>query len=87
MNVAKVDQDVAYVVVVAHVCCKRLFSIFHLFFQTCVASMFIQMLHMFHTYVAGVLSRYCICLQWFSSVIRCFFACISDVCRKCFNCF
>jgi hypothetical protein len=32
MDVAKVDYDVAYVAVVAHICCKRLFSMFHLFF-------------------------------------------------------
>jgi hypothetical protein len=38
MNVVKVDQDVAMVV---HVCCKILFLIFHLFFKTYVASVFI----------------------------------------------
>ena len=32
MNVAKVDQNVAYVAMVVHVYCKRLFPIFHLFF-------------------------------------------------------
>ena len=34
MDVAKVDWDVAYVVMVVHVCCKRLSPIFHLCFWT-----------------------------------------------------
>ena len=49
-DVAKVDRDVASVAMVVHVCCKLLFSMFHLFFPTYVASVFIWMLHMFtHT--------------------------------------
>jgi hypothetical protein len=32
MDVAKVDQDVAHVAMAVHVCCKRLFQMFHLFF-------------------------------------------------------
>ena len=69
MDVAKVDQDVAkvdwavaYVAMVVHVCCKH--SNVSSVFQTYVASVFIFMLHMFHTYVASVLSGFCICLQW-----------------------
>jgi hypothetical protein len=38
VDVAKVDWDVAMVV---HVCCKILFLMFQLFFQTYVASVFI----------------------------------------------
>jgi hypothetical protein len=45
MDAAKVDLDVAYVVMVIHVCCKYLFKMFHLL----------------QTYVASVLSGYCIC--------------------------
>jgi hypothetical protein len=41
MNVAKVDQDVANIAMVIHLCCNRLFLTFHLFFQTYVASVFI----------------------------------------------
>jgi hypothetical protein len=41
MDVAKVNQDVAYVEMVVHVCCKILFPMFHLFFQTYIASVFI----------------------------------------------
>jgi hypothetical protein len=40
-DVAKVDQDVAEVAMVVHVCCKLLFSMFHLSFQTYVATLFI----------------------------------------------
>jgi hypothetical protein len=56
MDIAKVDWNVAYVTMVVHVCCKLLSLMFHLFFQTYVASVFIWMLHMFHTYVVSVLS-------------------------------
>jgi hypothetical protein len=75
MDVVKVDRDVAYVARVVHVCCKRLFPMFHLFFQMYVASVFIWMLYTFHTYIASVLSRCCVCLQWFSSVSGVFFKC------------
>jgi hypothetical protein len=69
-DVVKVDMDVAYFAMVVHVCCKLLFLMFHMFFQTCVASVFIWMLHMFHTYVATVLSGCCVC---FTIVFECFF--------------
>ena len=41
IDVAKVDRNVAYVAMVVHVCCKLLFSMFYLFLQTYVASVFI----------------------------------------------
>jgi hypothetical protein len=45
-DVSKVDPDVAYVAMVVHVCCKRMFLMFHLFSR----------------YMLQVcLSRYCIC--------------------------
>jgi hypothetical protein len=44
--------------------------------QMYVASVFIWILHMFHTYVVSVLSGCCVCLQWLSSV----FASISFSC-------
>jgi hypothetical protein len=40
-DVAKVDQDVAYVAMVIYVRCKRMSPMFHLFFQRYVASVFI----------------------------------------------
>jgi hypothetical protein len=70
-DVAKVDLDIA---VVVHVCCKILFPIFHLFFQTYVVSVFISILCMFHTYVASVLYRYCVCFTTVSSVFLGVFA-------------
>jgi hypothetical protein len=78
MNVAKVDRDVAYVVMVIHVCCKHLFLMFYLFFQTYIANVFIWMLHMFYAYVARVLSRRCVCV---AIVFECFFTCF----YKCFT--
>ena len=70
IDVAKVDRDIAYVAMTIHVCCKRLFQMFYLFFQMYVASVFIWMLRMFHTYVCK-----CFCqnvayvLQW---LFKCF---------------
>jgi hypothetical protein len=61
-DVTKVDQDIAYVAMVVHVYCKRMFPMF-LLFSDVVASVFIWMLQMFHTYVASVLSGYYVCLQ------------------------
>jgi hypothetical protein len=56
-DVSKVDQDVAYVAIV----CTRMLqaSILNVssVFQMHVASVFIWMLHMFHTYVVSVLSE------------------------------
>jgi hypothetical protein len=55
-------------------------------FWTHVARVFIWMLHMFCTYVACVLFRCCVWLQWFSSVFQVFFSSVSEACFKCFNC-
>jgi hypothetical protein len=38
VDVVKVDQDVAYVAMVVHVCCKLLFVMFSVVFHTYVAS-------------------------------------------------
>ena len=56
LDVAKVDQNVAYAAMVVYLCCKLLFPMFNLFFQIYVASVFSWMLHIFHIYVASVLS-------------------------------
>jgi hypothetical protein len=71
-DVAKVDRDVAIVVLV---CCKLLFSMFHLFFHTHIASVYIWMLHMFYTYVASALFGCCVC---FTMVFKCFFMCFCN---------
>jgi hypothetical protein len=34
---------------------------------------------MFHTYAANVLSRCCVCLQWFKSIFRCFCKCFQHM--------
>jgi hypothetical protein len=81
---AKVDQDIAYVTMVVHICYKCLFSILHLFFQMYVTNVFIWMLHMFHTYVTSVLSGCCICLQLFFQV---FFMCFCKCFRRMFQMF
>jgi hypothetical protein len=82
-DVTKVDRNVAYVAMVVHVCCKLLFLIFHLFFQTYVANVFIWVLHMFHTYVASVLSGRCVCFtivfQVFSGVLQVFQMHVSSI--------
>jgi hypothetical protein len=70
MDVAKVDRGVEYIAMGVHIRCKRLFLMFHLFFQTYVVSVFIWMLHMFYIYVASVLSGCCVCV---AIVFKCFF--------------
>jgi hypothetical protein len=64
-NVAKVDLNVTHVVKVVHVCCKLLFSMFHLFFSTFGASVYLDiiyvftyMMHMFYLDVAYVYSGF-----------------------------
>jgi hypothetical protein len=79
MDVIKVDQDVAYVVISVHVRCKCMFQIFHLFFR--------RMLQVCLSGCCKCLSGYCISFamtfQMFSGV----FASVLDVCYKCFSCF
>ena len=67
MDALKIDRDVAYVVMVVHICYKRLFQMFHLLFHTYVAGVLIWMLHMFHTYVARVCSK---CFSGFSLMLQ-----------------
>jgi hypothetical protein len=66
------------------VCCKCVYldQMFHLFFQTYVASVFIWMLHMFHKYIANILSRCCVCFIMVFKCISCVFINISDACFK-----
>jgi hypothetical protein len=71
-DVAKVYQDVAHVAMVVHVCCKLLFSMFHLFFPTYVTSVFylnvsyvfMHMMQVFYLKVAYVYNGF----KCFSSV-------------------
>ena len=67
MDALKIDRDVAYVVMVVHICCKRLFQMFHLLFQTYVASVLIWMLHICF---AHILQEY-VCNVFVVSVLCC----------------
>jgi hypothetical protein len=76
VDVVKVDWDVAYVAMVVHVCCKLVFPMFHLFFQTYAASMFIWILHIFHT----LCCKCFICmLRMFYNGFQVFFTCVLQV--------
>jgi hypothetical protein len=55
---------------------------FHLFFHTYVAFVFIWMLHMFHTYVVSVLI-WMLHMFWIFSGV---FASVTDAYFKCFIC-
>jgi hypothetical protein len=85
IDVAKVNRDDSYVAMVVDVCCKLLFSMFHMFFrcilQLCLSGYFIFFTHI----LRSVLSRCCVCLQWFQVFLG-VFACVSDSCFKCFIC-
>jgi hypothetical protein len=72
MDVAKVDRDVAYVVSICRGMLQAFCSNVSSVFSTYVASVFIWMLHMFHTYVASVLSGFCVCFTMVSSVFEVF---------------
>jgi hypothetical protein len=75
------------------ICCNRCtrilqMSVFNVsfVFQMHVANVFIWMLHMFHTYVASVLSGCCVCFAMFFKCLLGVCASISDACFKCFIC-
>jgi hypothetical protein len=58
VDVAKVDRDATYVAMAIHVCCKRLFQIFHLFFrrmlQMCLFGCCICFTHMLQVFYLNV---------------------------------
>jgi hypothetical protein len=67
MDVAEVDLDVAHVATTIHICCKNLFKMFYLF----------------QTYVANVLSRYCMRCNDYVAIVQN----VSSVLNVCCNCF
>jgi len=71
MDITKVDQGVTYVAMVVHICCKHL-SVFRLFFQTYLASVFIWILHMFQ-------HKCCKCFIWMLRMFAMFFKCFLGV--------
>jgi hypothetical protein len=46
-DVAKVDRDVAHVAMDVRVCCKLLFSMFHLFFYVCCKYVYLDVAYIF----------------------------------------
>ena len=58
VDVEKVERDVAYVVMTIHVCCKRLFQMFHLFFkrmlQLCLSGCYICFTHMLQVFYLNI---------------------------------
>jgi hypothetical protein len=85
MEVAKVDQDVAYIAIVVHVCCKRLSQCFICFFrstlQVCLSGCYIcftYMLQVFYLDVAYVCNGFQVFLGVFATVLY--------ACFKCFIC-
>jgi hypothetical protein len=81
-DVAKIDRNFAHVAIVVHVCCRLLFpNVSSAFFQTYVTSVFIRMLHMFHAYIANVLSECCVCFTMVLKCFSCVFASVSSALR------
>jgi hypothetical protein len=53
-DVAKVDRDVVYVVMIVHVCCKLLFPMFHLLFSTHMLQVCLFGCYVCFIYIASV---------------------------------
>jgi hypothetical protein len=86
-NVAKVDRDVAYVVMIVHVCCKCLFPMFRLFFSdVCCKCVHLDVPYVSQrccNYYIWMLHMFAIVFQVFS----CVFACVSCTYFECFSYF
>jgi hypothetical protein len=68
MDVAKVDRDVAYVVMFVHVCCMRLFPMFYLFLDVCCKYVYLNI-----AYVSHVCCKcFTYMLYMFAMVFKCF---------------
>jgi hypothetical protein len=91
IDVAKVDRDVAHVVMPIYVCFKCMFQMFHLLLMN-VASVFVSMLHI-HAYCNHMFQALSdvsyVCFQMFHLDVvyicngfQMFFSCF----RKCFIC-
>ena len=70
-DITKVDRDVAYIAMVVHVCCKRLFPMFHLCFWTyCYKRVYLNVAYVSH-----------ICCKCFS----CVFVNVLEACFQVFH--
>jgi hypothetical protein len=84
VDVTKLDEDVEYVAMVVHVCCKLLFLIFQFIYKRMLHVCLSEMLYVFHTYVACVLSECCIYIVMTFHAFLGVFTSVSDVRWKCF---
>jgi hypothetical protein len=78
-DVAKVVQNIAYIVMVVHVCCKRLSPMFHLFsrrvLQVCFFGYCIYFTHILLVFYLNVVYVCNVFLSVFSSVSYAYFKC------------
>jgi hypothetical protein len=88
IDIAKVDQDVTYVAMAIHVCCKRLFGMFHLFFSDiCCKYFYLNVAYVSHIYCKKSLYLdVAYVLQCLFEVLSDIFVSVSDACFKCFIC-
>ena len=77
-DVSKVDRDVAYVVMVAHVRCKLLFPMFNL----CFSDAFCNCVYLDVAYVSHIC---CMCFIRMLRMVAMVFKCVSGVFFKCFR--
>jgi hypothetical protein len=75
VNVAKVDHDIAYVAMVVHICCKRLFPMFHLFFrrmfQVCLSGCCICFTHTLQVFYLDV-AMFAMVFKYFQVLLQMF---------------
>jgi len=84
IDIAKLDQDVAYVAKALHICCKHLVpNVSSIFSDVCCKCVYLDVAYVSH-----------ICCKCFFSMLhifamvfkcfRCFFVSVSDACVKCY---
>jgi hypothetical protein len=75
-NVAKVHQDVAYVAMIVHVCCKRLSPVFHLCFSdVCCKCVYLDVPYVSHIcckYFIWMLCLFAMVLKYFRVFLQVF---------------
>jgi hypothetical protein len=86
-DVAKVDSDVAHIVMVVHLCCKLLFSMFHLFFSNiCCKCIYLDVAYVFKRMMqVFYLDEWMLCM--FYDGFKCFSGIFASHSNACFICF
>jgi hypothetical protein len=79
MDVSKVYRDVAHVAMIVHVCCKRLFQMFHLFFQRNVASVSYE----YFKSISGCCTCCNGCTRMLQASVLNISSVFTDICCKC----